>query len=144
MSLYSNGQINAERFPGFAQLAQESTWFRNSVAESNFTHQAVPAILSSQVPTQDGGPFLQQYPKNIFTLFGGKTAVDGIEPVTSLCPHSVCQSEVASSFGFDVGRYVKFVRDAGYVYGHRVLPPLARTRIPSIEGTWGQQVQGAV
>ena len=135
--LDSNGQINAERFPGFAQLAQESTWFRNSVAESNFTHQAVPAILSSQVPTQDGGPFLQQYPKNIFTLFGGKTAVDGIEPVTSLCPHSVCQSEVASSFGFDVGRYVKFVRDAGYVYGHRVLPPLARTRIPSIEGTWG-------
>ena len=135
--LDSNGEINAERFPGFAQLAQESTWFRNSVAESNFTHQAVPAILASQVPTQDGGPFLQQYPKNIFTLFGGKTAVDGIEPVTSLCPHSVCHSEVASSFGFDVGRYVKFVRDAGYVYGHRVLPPIARTRIPSIEGTWG-------
>lgn len=135
--LDSNGEINAERFPGFAQLAQESTWFRNSVAESNFTHQAVPAILSSQVPSQTGGPFLQQYPKNIFTLFGGKTAVDGIEPVTSLCPHSVCHSEVASTFGFDVGRYVKFVRDAGYVYGHRVLPPIARTRIPSIEGTWG-------
>jgi hypothetical protein len=36
-----------------------------------------------------------------------------------------------------VGRYSKFVRDAGYVYGHRVLPPIARTRIPSIEGTWG-------
>ena len=135
--LDSNGEINAERFPGFAQLAQESTWFRNSVAESNFTHQAVPAILSSQVPSQTGGPFLQQYPKNIFTLFGGKTAVDGIEPVTSLCPHSVCHSEVASSLGFNVGRYVKFVRDAGYVYGHRVLPPIARTRIPSIEGTWG-------
>ena len=135
--LDANGEINAERFPGFAQLAQESTWFRNSVAESNFTHQAVPAILASQVPTQDGGPFLQQYPKNIFTLYGGKADVGGIEPVTSLCPHSVCHSEVASSFGFDVGRYVKFVRDAGYVYGHRVLPPIARTRIPSIEGTWG-------
>ena len=135
--LDADGKINAERFPGFAQLAQESTWFRNSVAESNFTHQAVPAILASQVPTQTGGPFLQQYPKNIFTLFGGKTVVDGIEPVTSLCPPSVCDSQAASSFGFNVGRYVKFVRDAGYVFGHRVLPPIARTRIPSIEGTWG-------
>jgi hypothetical protein len=107
------------------------------VAESNFTHQAVPAILASQVPTETGGPFLQQYPKNIFTLFGGKTDVGGIEPVTSLCPQSVCGTEASSSFGFDVGRYSKFVRDAGYVYGHRVLPPIARTRIPSIEGTWG-------
>lgn len=99
-----------------------------------------PGSASNSVVTgavTNGGPFLQQYPKNIFTLFGGKTAVNGIEPVTSLCPHSVCHSEVASTFGFDVGRYVKFVRDAGYVYGHRVLPPIARTRIPSIEGTWG-------
>jgi hypothetical protein len=135
--LDANGEINAERFPGFAQLAQESTWFRNSVAESNFTHQAVPAILASQVPTETGGPFLQQYPKNIFTLYGGKADVGGIEPVTSLCPQSVCGTETSSLFGFDVGRYSKFVRDAGYVYGHRVLPPIARTRIPSIEGTWG-------
>lgn len=135
--LDADGKINAERFPGFAQLAQESTWFRNSVTVSNFTHQAVPAILASQVPTPTGGPFLQQYPKNIFSLFGGKTVVDGIEPVTSLCPPSVCDSQAGSSFGFNVSRYVKFVRDAGYVYGHRVLPPIARTRIPSIEGTWG-------
>ena len=135
--LDASGKINAERFPGFAQLAEESTWFRNSVAESNFTHQAVPAILSSHVPSQTGGPFLQQYPKNIFTLFGGKTTVGGIEPVTSLCPQSVCHTHTGSSFHFDARRYVKFVRDAGYVYGHRVLPPMARKRIPSIEGTWG-------
>jgi len=135
--LDANGNINAARFPGFAQLAQDATWYRNSVAESNFTHQAVPAILSSHVPSQTGGPFLQQYPKNIFTLFGGKTTVDGIEPVTSLCPHAVCNTRGASPWGFELRRYVKFVRDAGYVYGHRVLPPIARKRIPSIEGTWG-------
>ena len=135
--LDAEGNINAERFPGFAQLAKEATWFRNSVSESNFTHQAVPAILASQIPSQNGGPFLQQYPKNIFTLFGGKTTVGGIEPVTSLCPQVVCPTKEGSSFGFDLRRYVKFVRDAGYVYGHRVLPPIARKRLPSIEGTWG-------
>jgi hypothetical protein len=135
--LDSNGSINAERFPGFAELANGSTWYRNSVAESNFTHQAVPAILASQVPDQVGGPFLAQYPKNIFTLFAGATSVGGIEPVTSLCPHSVCGGKAGATAAFNFGRLKTFLRDAGYVYGQRVLPPVLRKYVPSIEGTWG-------
>jgi hypothetical protein len=30
-----------------------------------------------------------------------------------------------------------FLRDASYVYGQRVLPPVLRKYVPSIEGTWG-------
>ena len=135
--LGSDGQINAERFPGFAELANGATWYRNSVAESNFTHQAVPAILASSIPDQTGGPFLSQYPKNIFTLFAGATAVGGIEPVTSLCPHSVCGGKSGVAFSFSVGRLKTFLRDASYVYGQRVLPPVLRKYVPSIEGTWG-------
>ena len=135
--LGTDGHINAERFPGFAELAQGSTWYRNSVAESNFTHQAVPAILSSSVPTQSGGPFLSQYPKNIFTLFAGATSVGGIEPVTSLCPHSVCGGKAGATVSFNAGRFRTFIRDAAFVYGQRVLPPVLRKYVPSIEGTWG-------
>lgn len=136
--LDENGTINAERFPNFAAIANESTWFRNAVAESNFTHQAVPALMASAVPQQSGGPFLSQYPENIFTLFAGKTAVGAIEPVTSLCPKTVCPptSENASS-QFSPSRVKSFFRDASYVYAHRVLPPVLRNRVPSIEGTWG-------
>ena len=135
--LDSDGQINSERFPGFAELANGSTWYRNSVAESNFTHQAVPAILSSAVPAQAGGPFLTQYPKNIFTLFAGATSVGGIEPVTSLCPHSVCGAKAGATASFSAGRLKTFLRDAAYVYGQRVFPPVLRKYVPSIEGTWG-------
>jgi hypothetical protein len=135
--LDSNGLINAERFPGFAELANGSTWYRNSVAESNFTHQAVPAILASAIPAQAGGPFLSEYPKNIFTLFAGATSVGGTEPVTSLCPHSVCGGKSGAAAAFNVGRLKTFLRDAGYVYGQRVLPPVLRKYVPSIEGTWG-------
>lgn len=135
--LDANGDINAERFPGFAELANSSTWFRNSVAESNFTHQAVPAVLASAVPQQSGGPFLAQYPKNIFTLFNGKMKVGGVEPVTSLCPHKTCGTVGGDTFSFDVSRLKTFFRDASYVYGQRVFPPKIRARIPSIEGTWG-------
>lgn len=135
--LAEDGAINAERFPGFASLAKESTWYRNNVAESNFTHQAVPAILSASVPKQSGGPFLAQYPKNIFTLYAGKTTVDAIEPVTSLCPKNVCKKADSQNASFEYGRFKKFLRDASYVYGQRVLPPVLRSHIPSIEGTWG-------
>lgn len=132
-----DGSINRERFPGFAQLADEATWYRNSVAESNFTHQAVPAILSSSIPSNAGGPFLSQYPKNVFTLFSNAVSVGGIEPVTSLCPHSVCGAANTSTVGFSFTRFKSFVRDASYVYGQRVAPPFIRSHIPSIEGTWG-------
>ena len=135
--LSDDGTINAERYPGFAALAQESTWYRNNVAESNFTHQAVPAVLASAIPQQEGGPFLTQYPKNIFTLFAGKTSVGGIEPVTSLCPKSVCKGPDIATSLFEFSRFKNFMRDAGYVYGQRVLPPLLRRYVPSIEGTWG-------
>lgn len=132
-----DGKINATRFPGFAELAQGATWYRNSIAESNFTHQAVPAILSSSIPAQSGGPFLSQYPKNIFTLFGGATSVGGTEPVTSLCPHSVCGGKAGATASFSLSRVKTFLRDASYVYGQRVFPPVLRKYVPSIEGTWG-------
>jgi hypothetical protein len=135
--LSDDGTINAERYPGFAALARESTWYRNNVAESNFTHQAVPAILASAIPQQEGGPFLTQYPKNIFTLFAGKTSVGGIEPVTSLCPKSVCAGTDEVNALFEFSRFKSFMRDASYVYGQRVLPPVLRKYVPSIEGTWG-------
>ena len=135
--LGDDGKINAARFPGFAELAEGATWYRNSVSASNFTHQAVPAILASQVPDQVGGPFLSQYPKNIFTLFAGTTSVGGIEPVTSLCPHSVCGGKSGAVFSFSAGRLKTFLRDASFVYGQRVFPAVLRKYVPSIEGTWG-------
>ncbi len=135
--LNTDGSINEARFPGFAELAKESTWFRNAVAESNFTHQAVPALLASAVPQQSGGPFLAQYPQNIFTLFAGKTSVGGIEPVTSLCPQSMCGGQSSANGVLSFSRLRGFFRDASYVYTHRVMPPVVKSRVPSIEGAWG-------
>lgn len=52
LPLYSligvDGNINTERFPGFAALQKSSTWYRNNASVSNFTHQAVPGILASK------------------------------------------------------------------------------------------------
>ncbi|MEY4633176.1 MAG: hypothetical protein RLZ18_548 [Actinomycetota bacterium] len=135
--LDAEGNINAQRFPGFAELAATSTWYRNNVSASNFTHQAVPAILSSQTPSKDAAPFLSAYPRNIFTLFGGKIPVSGVEPVTSLCPVRVCPKAGESRWSLNASRLKGFFRDASYVYGQRVFPPALRKRIPSVDGAWG-------
>ena len=37
-----DGSINAERYPGFAALAEVSTWFRNASSHDNYTHRARP------------------------------------------------------------------------------------------------------
>jgi len=132
-----DGTIDAERFPGFAELAASSTWYRDTVAASNFTHQAVPALLSSVEPTEEGGPFLAEYPRNIFTLFRDRVSVEGVEPVTSLCPESQCAPANRVNDSIDARRFLRFVRDAGFVYGQRVLPPTARKKLPSTEGAWG-------
>lgn len=135
--LADDGSINAERFPGFAELAANSTWYRNSIAASNFTHQAVPAVLASAEPRTTGGPFLYQYPHNIFTVFNGVTTVAGTEPVTSLCPASVCDTNAVPALSVGATRFGKFLKDAAAVYGQRVLPRYLRQYVPSIEGTWG-------
>lgn len=135
--LADDGSIDAGRYPGFAELASESTWYRNSVAQSNFTHQAVPAVLASAEPRSVGGPFLYEYPHNIFTVFRGATKVAGTEPVTSLCPPSLCAQDAESAFSFERGRFWSFLGDASAVYGQRVLPRYLRRHIPSIEGQWG-------
>ena len=58
------------RYPRFAALAQESTWFRNAASESEYTSVSVPTILTGVVGDEDDVPFLRDHPRNLFTLFG--------------------------------------------------------------------------
>ena len=43
-------QVDPIRYPHFAALAQQSTWFRNATTVSETTTAAVPAIVSGQYP----------------------------------------------------------------------------------------------
>lgn len=135
--LDASGNINAERFPGFAELQKSATWYRNNLAASNFTHQAIPATLGSRVAGRHDAPVVGVYKHNIFTLLGGVTTIDGIEPVTSLCTRSVCASAKASTTSFSFDRIGQFIEDAGVVYAQRALPARTRARFPDTARGWG-------
>ncbi len=88
--LTTSGKINSRRFPGFAQLAENSTWYRNVVGTAQRTTEAVPSILTGNWPSYKKYPYLKDHPNNVFTLMSGKKTLDVYQSVTSLCPEDVC------------------------------------------------------
>ena len=45
-----DGGIDAARFPNFARLAGDSTWYRNATTVADFTDHALPALLTGERP----------------------------------------------------------------------------------------------
>lgn len=163
--LTTKGEINKNRFPGFAALAESTTWYRNATAMSQTTHHAVPAMLSGKWARPGIGPVLANYPKNLFTLMNGRLSMDGHEVATALCPKKLCAnvsvtggdhianpgmatsatsttSTSTTSTTVPTGpsatsRWSSFLRDTRVVLGHRMLPRGLRENLPAIDEGWG-------
>lgn len=90
--LRTDGTINRKRFPGFAALADTSTWYRNMLGTSQRTTEAVPSILSGQWPSLKKYPVLRDHPNNLFTYMQGLKELDVYQSVTKLCPQGVCRN----------------------------------------------------
>ncbi len=125
-----DGDINEERYPGFAELARVSTWFRNASSQYNLTHQAVPSILDGRLGEEGSLPIYADHPRNLFTLFGGSVPVHRYESVTDMCPTSICDPQPTQPLS-------QAIEDATIVYGHRLLPAALRDRLPAIDNSWG-------
>jgi hypothetical protein len=124
-----DGTINDERYPGFARLAGLSTWFRNASSTSNWTPGGVPGLLTGIVPASGTLPTVADHPRNLYTLLGPHVPVYNYEPITSLCPATICDPPRAS--------FSQMLTDTAIVYGHRVLPASLRDGLPRIDNTWG-------
>jgi len=153
--LNADGDINSLRFPGFASLANSSTWYRNDVASSQTTTSAVPSILTGLLPKKNPAPLLVNYPKNLFTLLGGNMAMDVQEIMTTLCPKQLCEKAAVSpsddlsladndssenadnAQAKETSEFGRFIRDTLIVVGHKLLPKGLRQHLPTIDEAWG-------
>ncbi len=93
--LDSEAKIDARRFPHFAALQRQSDWFRNAVTVADSTEQAVPAILSGDLPDPDGVAIYTDHPENLFTLLGSSLPSEISESGTYLCPPQICTTHSA-------------------------------------------------
>jgi len=90
------GAIDANLFPNFAKLQQDSTWFRNMISTSPFSNEAVPTLLTGksyerELPLED-----QVHPRSLFTLLGGAYEISAQAGLPALCPFSKCDAGEAN------------------------------------------------
>ena len=133
-------QIDAERYPNFAALARGSTWYRSATTVETHTEQAVPAILTGQLPKQGQLPTVADHPQSIFTLFGGDHRLRVFESLTRLCPRSLCKKTTATApaaLAAVQGGTKSLVSDASVVYLHVLLPNGLAHDVPPIGDAWG-------
>jgi hypothetical protein len=132
-------KIDARRYPNFAALARESTWYRSATTVQWLTEQAVPAVLTGILPSQQGSPLpiYADHPRNVFTLLGPGYRVRAVESITQLCPERICHEVRRASPAAVSDTTRSLTSDAGIVYLHLVLPEPYSERIPDISDSWG-------
>ena len=135
--LDAKGGIDANRFPNFARLGSESTWYKNATTVSYATQVAVPALLSGQRPSKRRLPIASEYPGNLFSSLDGHYSFHVIEPITRLFDSP--QTNAAQPLSTQAGwiRAVRFLSDMSIVYLHIVLPRELSFFLPVIDEQWG-------
>ena len=94
--LDSKGQIDRRVYPNFAELADQSTWYRNATGVAGYTPWAMPAMLTGNYPAKVKAPSYTEYPDNMLTLFGRYYDLKVYETISQLCPPSQCRSTAGS------------------------------------------------
>jgi hypothetical protein len=90
--LDGQGRIDPVRYPNFAALAGDGTWFRNAYSVYDSTTKAVPLILDGIRPHPGTSPDRRDHPRSIFDMFArhGYRLVSS-EEATAMCPPALCR-----------------------------------------------------
>jgi hypothetical protein len=134
----SGKRIDAKRFPGFARLASESTWYRDNSTVADFTGRAVPAIETGNNPDWSTLPISSDQPNSIFSLLGGQYKFNVVEPVTDVCPPSLCPNGGGGRPPErQKDRLQSLVDDLWIVQKKLILPPALANKQPDVSATFG-------
>ena len=134
--LDADGGIDARRYPAFARLARDATFFRNAHSVYDSTSRAVPAIMDGNKPILDRRlPTASEHPNSLFTLLGESHTMNVSEEATSVCPRDLCEdSRLDEPFA---DRLRSMTEDIGRVYAHVVAPPGIEKDLPTVSESWG-------
>jgi hypothetical protein len=133
--LDDRGLVDPVRYPAFASLARNSTWFRNAYAIYDSTERAQPAIFDGNLPSKDKLPTSADHPHSIFTLLAKTHRLNVSEEATSVCPRDLCKDErLDESYG---DRMKSMFDDLGLVWLHVVSPPGIEHDLTSVSENWG-------
>jgi hypothetical protein len=131
----ANDELDTERYPGFAELARNATWFKNAYTIYDSTERAQPAIMDGNLPAKDKQPISSDHPNSIFSLFAKTHRMNVSEEATSVCSRDLCEdSHPEESYG---SRLSSMSEDLGLVWLHVVSPPDIENDLASVSENWG-------
>jgi hypothetical protein len=113
----ADGSLDTVRYPNFARLARNGTWYPRATTVHDSTSHAVPAILTGQLPRKGELPTLKDHPDNLFTLLGERYTIHSFEQVTRLCPSRYCPRTRAEVPLVDRQRGLLYDVSVGYLHG---------------------------
>ena len=123
--LTPSGEIDAVRYPAFARLARDGTWYPNATTVHEWTSDAVPSLVTGQVGDASSLPIARNHPESLFSLLGESYELVVHESWTQLCPERYCPrereplAEIVHGLALDTARLVV----------PRILPDSFATRI---------------
>ena len=127
-----DGRIDRAAYPGFAALADDATWFRNASAVNGWTQYALPAMVTGNYPKRGQLPTADVHPGNLFTLLGSRYDLHVLEPLTRLCPESLCERDRPGMGAW----FVATLSDLAVVYLQAVLPDDLTESLPPVTQNW--------
>lgn len=129
----ADGRIDAVRYPNFARLAGDATWYRNTASVDQDTPYAVPAILDGRLPARTRLPVAADHPRNVFSLLAGRYRLHVREDATQLCAPSLCTADQRQPSAW---------ADLGRLYAHELLPGDVEDELPSVDAAWRRLTEG--
>jgi hypothetical protein len=120
-------EIDKERYPNIANLAEHSYWFRNATTVSDDTLKgAVPAILTGRYPDH-----INNQTNSIFTALSESHDFNVYETYSRFCPQHL------SAIQENLGQRLKLLfSDLSVIYLHILLPSEFAKSLPKITHDW--------
>lgn len=138
--LDENRQFDRRLYPSFAAFADEATWYRNATSVSDYTRWALPAIVTGHLPVASALPIASHHQESIFTLLGSSHKFRIYEPISRLCPETVCDHEDKAL----VGEMVGFGGTLAVAFLHAVAPEEFESDVPALDQGWNEGVPPSV
>lgn len=152
--LTKTGDLDRDRLPGFARLAEVGTWYSSATTVAEATVMAVPAALSGVLPMGDRKqpPVFQHFPENIFDQVSSQRRIWAIENGTRLCRPERCEfpdvldvDAVQDLTSLGAFSYGSIVIDSTIIWGHMSLPDRLRLAwLPELGAQWQGFFEGHV
>jgi hypothetical protein len=87
-----SGKIDPVRYPNFAALAANGTWFKNASTTYDSTTRAVPEVMDAKLPRKASTPDFVGHPESVYTIFGRRGyRIVSSQEATSVCPPRYCK-----------------------------------------------------